>query len=561
MWLKAIFFCFLSATLTKAAVRKPKGKSYISLDDPLGLRGGKRDADDIKYNSTTGEPERIGWNYNYVRGYIWPIPQKEQRDFNTRFTLDPKNFAFHLTGEQSDVVIEALNRYKDYTFPDKNVKPVETHKQMLKLNVKVLQKYKAMELKTDESYTLIVDAPESTLTANTCWGALRGLESFSQLVYQHVDSTYWAQKNHIEDFPRFHHRGFMIDTSRHFVNIKFILQFIDAMAFSKFNVLHWHVTDDQSFPYVSQHFPQLHQRASRDPKKSVYTPGDVKRILDYGRMRGIRILPEFDTPGHVRSWDAIPDLLTPCYSGDKPNGYFGPINPTIEKNYVFLKEFFQEVGEVFNDPYLHLGGDEVYLGCWKSNPQITQWMKDHGMGKNYSLLEQYYEQKLLDIVAGIGKKYVVWQEVVDNQVKVKPDTVVNVWKGGWQNEMKKVTEMGFDTILSSCWYLNYISYGDDWHYHYKCDPHDFKGDATLKKKVIGGTACMWGEFVDGVNLISRSWGRGIFVGGRLWHAKEQRSFADAAYRTWEHRCRYLRRGLNADVIYGSQYCRHEYQND
>jgi len=69
---------------------------------------------------------------------------------------------------------------------------------------------------------------------------------------------------------------------------------------------------------------------------------------------------------------------------------------------------------------------------------------------------------LLSIVQGLGKSYIVWQEVVDNDIKVLPDTVVNIWKAGWKGETAKVTSKGLRTILSACWYLNHIHYGSDW---------------------------------------------------------------------------------------------------
>lgn len=98
----------------------------------------------------------------------------------------------------------------------------------------------------------------------------------------------------------------------------------------------------------------------------VYTKKDIEDVMEYARLRGIRVVPEFDTPGHTYSWGlGYPDLLTQCYSGPYPiNGYLGPINPASNYTYDFLRTFFQEVLTVFRDKYVHLGGDEVPLSCW-----------------------------------------------------------------------------------------------------------------------------------------------------------------------------------------------------
>ena len=120
--------------------------------------------------------------------------------------------------------------------------------------------------------------------------------------------------------------------------------------------------------------------------------------------------------------------------------------------------------------------------------------------------------------------------------------------------------MGYRAILSSPWYLNYISYGPDWPTYYKVDPQAFEGTQEQKELVIGGTACMWGEWVDGTNLISRSWGRGLAIGERLWSHKATTDIKDATRRIWEHRCRYLRRGLQAENVVQSKFCYHEWRN-
>ncbi|XP_002162378.3 beta-hexosaminidase subunit alpha isoform X1 [Hydra vulgaris] len=497
---------------------------------------------------------------DYVHGSVWPKPLHENRN-EVYYAINPEKFSFDISeSQQSDVLTAAVVRYKSITFPDPFMVAEPSLESVTSLIITVKEPMEPMNLETDESYTLVVKGGASLLSANTVWGALRGLETFSQVVYQNASGNYFVQQNEIDDAPRFNHRGFLIDTSRHYVSLSIIYQFLDALAYSKYNVFHWHIVDDQSFPYVSKAFPNLHLQGAYNNKTHIYTPEDVQNVIEYARLRGIRVLPEFDTPGHTQSWFSVKDLLTPCYSSGKPNGNYGPINPTIESNYKFLEDFFSEVSRVFPDKYLHMGGDEVSFDCWKSNPDITSWMASHGMGSNYSLLEQYYEQRLLDIIGKLGKGYVIWQEVVDNQVKVQADTVVNVWIDGWQNELARVTNLGYHVILSSPWYLNYISYGPDWPSYYNADPQNFNGSDAQKKLVIGGTACMWGEWVDGTNLIPRTWARGLSVAERLWSPKETRDISDATRRIWEHRCRYLKRGIQAENVVQSKYCRHEWIN-
>ncbi|KAJ3605278.1 hypothetical protein NHX12_027328 [Muraenolepis orangiensis] len=415
---------------------------------------------------------------------------------------------------------------------------------------------------SDESYELSVDQPYAVLKAPKVWGALRGLETFSQLVYEDVYGAKNINVTMITDFPRFPHRGVLLDTSRHFLPIKVILANLEAMAMNKFNVFHWHIVDDPSFPYLSRTFPQLSQMGAYHPYTHVYTPADVKMIIEFARLRGIRVIPEFDTPGHTQAWGkGQKDLLTPCYSGPSPSGTFGPVNPILNTTYDFMELFFQEISTVFPDAYIHLGGDEVDFSCWKSNPDITKFMNQHGFGQDYTKLESLYIQKLLDIVTSTQKGYMIWQEVFDNGVKLKADTLIHVWKGTqeqYRDEMARVTSSGYQTLLSTPWYLNRISYGQDWTNLYKADPQDFTGTDAQKKLVIGGEACMWGEYVDATNLMPRMWPRASAVGERLWSDRNVTNVMDAYSRLSKHRCRMVERGIQAQPLFSSS-CRREYK--
>lgn len=157
-------------------------------------------------------------------------------------------------------------------------------------------------LHMNESYDLKIDANGAMIHANTNWGAIRGLETFSQLVQNVGLNQFIVNQTTISDFPRFAYRGLMVDTARHYISVDLLYNNLDAMAFNKLNVFHWHIVDDQSFPYVSKKFPELSQKGAFDPETHIYSQEDVKNIIEYARERGIRVIAEFDSPGHVLSW-------------------------------------------------------------------------------------------------------------------------------------------------------------------------------------------------------------------------------------------------------------------
>lgn len=139
-------------------------------------------------------------------------------------------------------------------------------------------------------------------------------------------------------------------------------------------------------------------------------------------------MPEFDTPGHTSSWGpgAGPNFLTRCYDQDgNPDGTLGPINPIYAENYLLMKRLLTEVAQVFDDAYLHLGGDEVPFGCWESNPDITEYMAANNL-TTYPQLEQQWVQGMVEIAESLKKHYVVWEEVFVNGVKINNNTVVEV---------------------------------------------------------------------------------------------------------------------------------------
>uniref|UniRef100_A0A8C2CZT6 Beta-hexosaminidase n=1 Tax=Cyprinus carpio TaxID=7962 RepID=A0A8C2CZT6_CYPCA len=487
---------------------------------------------------------------------LWPLPQKFQSSA-VAFKLSPASFQIvhakqSSAGPSCSILVNAFRRYFEYMFGDLK-KHEKSRKKVYDSDLAELQVWITSadpecdgypSLQADESYELSVDEPSAVLKAANVWGALRGKRNSTMEFYSKGRKQAYI---------------YISLLNIHTTIKRSVVSLLCSMAMNKFNVFHWHIVDDPSFPYMSRTFPDLSQKGAYHPFTHVYTPSDVKMVIEFARMRGIRVIPEFDTPGHTQSWgNGQLDLLTPCYSGSSPSGTFGPVNPILNSSYDFMTQFFKEISTVFPDAYIHLGGDEVDFSCWKSNPDIKKFMVQQGFGTDYSKLESFYIQRLLDIVAATKKGYMVWQEVFDNGVKLKDDTVVEVWIGNkMEEELQNVTGAGFTTILSAPWYLDYISYGQDWQRYYKVEPLNFPGTDAQKKLVIGGEACLWGEYVDATNLTPRLWPRASAVAERLWSDKSVTDVGNAYKRLVQHRCRMVKRGIPAEPLFVG-HCRQEY---
>lgn len=504
---------------------------------------------------------------------VWPMPQTSTFS-PEQYPLNPEAFYFEY-GRQSaaqygcSVLDAAFKRYFSLIFPDyfsgANVGSKFSVDRLFTLEVSVdhddCDGYPGQE--SSERYNLSVCAGQASLKAETVWGALRGLESFSQLVYQDDFGSFFVNKTEIEDFPRFQFRGILLDTSRHYLPVQAILKTLDAMAYSKFNVFHWHIVDDPSFPYQSKTFPDLSAKGAFHPMTHIYTQTDVHRVISYARLRGIRVLPEFDSPGHTQSWGkGQPDFLTPCYKGGTPSGAFGPVNPTLPSTYQFITRLFKEVSSVFPDSYIHLGGDEVNFSCWKSNPDVRAFMQKMGFRTDFTKLEAFYMESIVNITSTLNKTAIVWQDVFDYHERIPADTVLHIWKGHpyeYAKELSRMTKAGKKVVLAAPWYINHISYGQDWRKSYTVQPLNFSGTEEQKKLVIGGEVCMWGEYVDATNLTPRLWPRASAAAERLWSDEKQTSSVEKAFpRLQDFRCKLLRRGIQAEPLYVG-HCRHEYQ--
>ena len=373
----------------------------------------------------------------------------------------------------------------------------------------------------NESYALDVTAQGARLQASTPIGILRGLETFLQLV-DVEDRPFFVPAVKIDDEPRFCWRGLLIDVSRHWEPADIIKRNLDAMAAVKMNVLHWHLSDDQGFRVESRRYPRLQQLASEG---NYYTQQEVRDIIAYARDRGIRIVPEFDMPGHTTAWlSAYPELASAPgpYSIERAWGVFDPcMDPTSRKLYEFLNSFIDEMAGLFPDEYFHIGGDEVNGKQWNASSRIRAFKAKKKLRDN-SALHAYFNQRLQKILEKHHKKMIGWDEIL--HPALPKSVVVQSWRG--HSYLAKGVRRGYAGILSYGYYLDQMRPAS---FHYDNDPLG-KEAASLadreKALVLGGEACMWAELVNPDNIESRIWPRTAAIAERLWSPQEIRDEKD-----------------------------------
>jgi hexosaminidase len=376
------------------------------------------------------------------------------------------------------------------------------------------------KLGESEAYQLRISTEKINLEAETDLGVLRGLETLLQLLAADENGFYFPQLI-INDEPRFPWRGLLIDVCRHFLPMEVIKRNLDAMAAVKLNVLHLHLTEDQGFRIESKVYPKLHQMGSDG---FYFTQEQMREIIAYADERGIRVIPEFDMPGHVTSWlVGHPELaaLPGPYSIERKYGIMDPVlDPTKELTYQFLDKFLGEMAKLFPDEYLHIGGDENNGKHWDQSPTITKFKAANGIKDNHDL-QTHFNKRLLQILTKHGKKMVGWDEIL--QPGMPTNIVIQSWRG--QEALVQSAQQGYTGILSNGYYIDLMQPTD---FHYLNDPIAENSPLTdaQKKKILGGEATMWAELVTPENVDSRLWPRTAAIAERFWSPQRVKDVGD-----------------------------------
>ncbi|KAF8981275.1 hypothetical protein BGZ46_003048 [Entomortierella lignicola] len=448
------------------------------------------------------------------------------------------------------------------------------------VNVVVSDLKADLQLGVDETYTLDITADgKGTIKAKTVWGALHGLQTLNQIIISDGhNGLEIEQPVHIQDGPKYPHRGVMYDTARNFYPLDSLKRQIDALSYAKMNVFHWHITDSQSWPVEIKKHPKMTKDAYSP--REVYTQADIRALIKYGRERGVRVYPEVDMPGHSSSgWKQIDPKAVTCgdswwdndewvhHSAVEPNP--GQLDIAYSGTYDLIKDVYSELSKVFTDNFFHVGFDELQTYCYNYSTPSMDWFKSHP-GATYSDFAQTYIDKSLPIFKDkSSRRLVMWEDSVLSPdfaaKKIPTDIIMQSWNNGVTN-IKALASKGYDIIVSSsdfvyldCGYggwvtndprynvneapalpqaiqdafnnnpsayspttVNYGGAGASWCAPYKTWQRmydfDFTEGLTAEeaKHVIGGEAAIWSEQSDATVIDNKVWPRTAAYGENLW---------------------------------------------
>ncbi|XP_050693934.1 chitooligosaccharidolytic beta-N-acetylglucosaminidase-like isoform X2 [Eriocheir sinensis] len=538
-------------------------------------------------------------------GVLWPLPSAVTLGKEVvQFLPDKVTLLPSCQGEACDLLREAFGIFRDNlehlnpSYRPKERKATWTvvtghhlTPQDLVVKVVISSPDPRLTLSTNEGYQLLLSTAggvtSATISAGTFYGARHGLETLTQLI-EYMDSGYLGivTSASIRDAPAYPYRGLLIDTSRNFISIAALKRTLDGMAANKLNTLHWHITDSHSFPVKLDSLPNMAYYGAYSPSQT-YSPLQVKEVIRYAQVRGIRVLPEFDAPAHVGhgwEWGELQGLgkLAVCvarepwqeYCVEPPCGQLNLANPNI---YSVLGTLYKDLVNMFAPIDLfHYGGDEVNLNCWNTTDEITSWMIANGYGLNadayyqqWSVFQERSRQLLTAANQGVEVPGILWTSHLTEAGRAHrflnaSQYIIQIWTTGADPLIAELLNKGYRVIFSNydalyfdCGFGAWVGEGNNWcspyigwQKVYDNDPHAIALNLTGSKHVnliLGGEAALWTEQVDDSNMDTKLWPRASAMGERLW-SNPSTGWRAAESRLIHHRQRLIQRGVPAERI-------------
>lgn len=435
----------------------------------------------------------------------------------------------------------------------------------------------------DEGYTLQVTSDKVTIHANKSPGLIYGLQTLFQLLPPQIESdkkednvSWQVPQIEIVDYPRVGWRGLMLDVSRHFFTVDEVKKYIDNMVKYKFNMFHWHLTDDEGWRIEIKSLPKLtevgawrteqigwfgdFEQPDKDAPKNYggfYTQDEIRDVINYALERNIQIMPEIDVPGHSSAvLAAYPELACFPESGDhfvrtgatfldwntggRPEAiYENTLNPANDKVYEFMDKVITEVAALFPFEYIHTGGDEAPYTFWEKSSDVKELMERENLN-TMAEVQSYFGKRVEQIILSKNKKMMGWDEILEGGIT--PTTGLMSWRG--MEYGIEASNSGHMVVMSPTNYV-YIDYmqGDiateprvyaslRLNQTYKFDPIP---EGANEDYILGGQANLWTEQVYNIRQAEyMTWPRGFAVAESLWSPKENKDWDNFVAKTENH---------------------------
>ncbi|HEX7356078.1 MAG TPA: family 20 glycosylhydrolase [Ignavibacteriaceae bacterium] len=399
-----------------------------------------------------------------------------------------------------------------------------------------------------EGYKLAVNSNNVLIEAAELNGMFYGVQTLRQLLPLEIESRSKVEQVAwkipgvvIIDKPEFSWRGLNLDCCRHFMNKDFIKRYIDLLAYHKFNVLHWHLTEDQAWRIEIKKYPELTKKGAfrtyddGSVYGGFYTQEDIKEVVEYAASRFINVVPEIEMPGHsTAAISCYPEIS--CTGGPFEVGTLWGIYHDIycagnEKTFEFLENVISEVVDLFPGKYIHVGGDEAPKDRWEKCPKCQQRIKEEGLANEHEL-QSYFIKRMEKFINSKGKKIVGWDEILEGGLA--PEATVQSWRGiiGAIDAAKQ----GHDVIVSptSNCYFDYPVDVTDMQKVYLFDPVPQELTTAERKHVLGSEANMWSEYAPQELIDDRLFPRILALSEVIWTYPTERNFEEFSQRVQRH---------------------------
>lgn len=386
-------------------------------------------------------------------------------------------------------------------------------------------------------------------------GVIRALDTLYQIIEEVEGSKGIYRIKHapitINDEPEFAYRGVMIDTSREYYYIDTIKQLLDGMMYARLNVFHWHFIDSDSIPMYSETYPDMtnytafqngrymetgeaHKSGTYQVQPEIYTPKIVKEIVDYAKIRGIKVVPEFEGPAHLNALGLYPEFedLINCFQKPEVQNYAQDIPPnavidvTNPKTYEFLENFMKDMAKNFDSDYWHLGGNDVDLGCLKKSENLGDFLSNSNLKSEN--LPQYYISKVEEILHKIDSNKVAGYWYNNEKLEYQESDILQ-YTGSSRDALREVNSHPKNKFILSpidlyhmeCGYSNYRGGGSrcgrmtSWKSIWMFDTARINN----KNQVLGGEALVWSEMTNEFDLFTKLFPRSAAMSFKYWNSQ------------------------------------------